>query len=151
MERESRSNNKAFDLDGKLIREFQPTNADMNANFIDVMRSRKVEALEGDILQGHLSAALMHAANISYRLGRSASPGEIRERIGGQQELLNAYHRFHEHLEANGVDPGQTPAVLGPMLTLDPDAERFTGAFSTEANKLVARAYRAPFVVPEKV
>jgi hypothetical protein len=93
----------------------------------------------------------MHAANISCRLGRSASPGEIRERISGQQELLNAYQRFQEHLEANGVDPGQTPAVLGPMLTLDPDAERFTGAFSAEANRLVARAYRPPFVVPEKV
>ena len=145
------ANNKAFDREGKLIRVFPPTNADTAVNFIEVMRSRKVEALEADILQGHLSAALIHMANISYRLGKSASPGEIQERIGGRKDLLNAYQRFQEHLEANGVEFTETPAVLGPMLTLNPDAERFTGEFSAEANKLVSRDYRPPFVVPEKV
>ena len=93
----------------------------------------------------------MHSANISYRLGKSAPPGEIKERIGGQKELLSAYQRFQAHLEANGIDLGKTGARLGPMLTIDSDAERFTGEFSTEANKLISRDYRPPFVVPEKV
>lgn len=39
-------------------------------NFIDCVRSRKVEDLYCDVEQGHLSAALAHQANISYRLGR---------------------------------------------------------------------------------
>ncbi len=38
-------------------------------NFVKAVRSRKVEDLNGDIAEGHLSAALCHLANISYRLG----------------------------------------------------------------------------------
>jgi hypothetical protein len=145
------ANNKAFDRDGQLVQEFQPTNPDMNANFIEVMRTRKVENLEGDILQGHLSAALVHMANISYRLGRTAAPGEIRERILGRRDSLHAYERFQTHLAANGIDLEKTPATLGPLLTMDSNTERFTGEFAAEANKLVTREYRAPFVVPERV
>jgi predicted dehydrogenase len=40
------------------------------ANFVECVRSRKVEDLACDILEGHRSAALCHLANISYRLGR---------------------------------------------------------------------------------
>lgn len=41
------------------------------ANFIKAVRSRKREDLNADIEEGHLSSALMHLANISYRTGRS--------------------------------------------------------------------------------
>jgi len=40
-------------------------------NFIAAVRSRRHEDLTCDIEQGHLSAALCHLANISYRTGRS--------------------------------------------------------------------------------
>jgi hypothetical protein len=39
-------------------------------NFIQCMRSRKVEDLHCDILEGHLSTSLAQLATISYRLGR---------------------------------------------------------------------------------
>jgi len=39
-------------------------------NFIEAVRSRNPEDLNADILEGHLSARLVHIANISYRLGR---------------------------------------------------------------------------------
>ena len=38
-------------------------------NFIDCIRSRKQEELNGEILEGHRSALLAHLGNISYRLG----------------------------------------------------------------------------------
>jgi len=41
--------------------------------------------------------------------------------------------------------------VVGPELTFDPKSERFTGDRADEANKLLRRDYRAPFVVPETV
>ena len=145
------TNNKAFDKDDKLIKEFDPTNPDMNSNFIEAVRSRRTDALEGDILQGHLSAALVHMANISYRLGKTAPSSQIKERISGQKELTSAYERFAGHLSANGIDLDKTPAILGPMLTMDSDRERFVGEFSEEANKLLSREYRKPFIVPEKV
>jgi predicted dehydrogenase len=40
-------------------------------NFIECMRSRKAEDLHAPILEGHLSATLVHLANASYRLGRT--------------------------------------------------------------------------------
>jgi predicted dehydrogenase len=39
-------------------------------NFIQAMRSRKVEDLHCDIFEGHLSTSLAQLATISYRLGR---------------------------------------------------------------------------------
>src|SRR5208282_1022707 len=41
------------------------------ANFIDCVRSRKKEDLNAPIEEGHISAALVHLANVSFRLGRS--------------------------------------------------------------------------------
>ena len=41
--------------------------------------------------------------------------------------------------------------VVGPELTFDPKTERFSGERADEANKLLRRDYRAPFVVPETV
>jgi hypothetical protein len=37
------------------------------------------------------------------------------------------------------------------MLTFDPATERFTGRDSAEANRLVSREYRKPFLVPSQV
>ena len=39
-------------------------------NFLDCMRSRKWQDLNQDILQGHMSTAMMHLGNVSYRTGR---------------------------------------------------------------------------------
>jgi predicted dehydrogenase len=39
-------------------------------NFVDVVRSRRIEDLNCDILQGHLSTSLAQLATISYRTGR---------------------------------------------------------------------------------
>lgn len=143
--------NKAFDKDGKPVREFKSTGPDLERNFIDVVRSRRAQDPRGDILQGHLSAALVHMGNISHRLGRTAPPGQIREQIKGHGELRDSFERFCAHLSANGIDLEKAPAVLGPMLTMDPAAERFTGEFAESANGLVSREYRRPFVVPETV
>ncbi len=65
--------------------------------------------------------------------------------------MVEVYHRFKTHLAANQVDLGKTPATLGPMLTMDSNTERFTGDFSTEANMLLTRNYRRPFVVPDRI
>jgi len=74
-------------------------------NFIDAVRARDPKILHAPIEEGHLSSALCHLANISYRLGRS--------------------------------------------LQFDPDHERFVN--DDEANAMLRRQYREPFVVPEKV
>lgn len=75
------------------------------ANFIEALRNNKREMLNGEIEEGHLSSALVHLSNISYRLGRS--------------------------------------------LDFDPAKEMIVN--DKEAQAMMRRQYRAPFVVPEKV
>jgi len=141
-----------YDNDGKPIQKYSSRGGGgHSANFIKAVRSRKNTDLVADIPIGHVSAALCHMGNISLRTGQTASPDEVKERLSGEAEATEAMGRMTEHLAANGIDLTKTPMTQGPWLTIDPDEERFTGAFAKEANTLRTRQYRAPFVVPEKV
>ena len=75
------------------------------ANFLDAIRSGKSSDLTCDITEGHLSAALPHMANISYRLGRG--------------------------LKFNGA------------------TEKFVN--DPEADKMLTRVYRKPYIINDKV
>ncbi len=55
-------------------------------NFIAAVRSRKVEDLNADILEGHYSAALCHLANISYRLGQEVPFNKTTKAFGDDKE-----------------------------------------------------------------
>lgn len=118
-------------------------------NFVDAMRSRKASDLNADIKDGHLSAALCHMANVSYRLGTHSEPDAMIEATAGNPQWSDAFERFQDHLGANGIDIGKTPTVLGPWMTMDPDSDKFVGEFAEQANGLSRRDYRKPFVVPE--
>jgi len=120
-------------------------------NFIEAMRSRKPGDLNAEISDGHLSAALCHMANVSYRLGKQAKPDAMIQATQANPQLSDAFKRFQRHLGANEVDLGKTPAVLGPWVTMDPDSDKFVGEFAEQANRLSHRDYREPFVVPEVV
>lgn len=143
---------RVLDKDGQEIKRFPGISdhgLDHFANFIDVVRSRKPADLKAGILEGHLSSALCHTGNISYRLGRKGAPEEIREVIKADPTLAEALGRMEAHLAANLVDLHQTPATLGLALKMDPQQERFIG--NEEANGLLTRDYRQPFMVPAKV
>ncbi len=145
------ANNTAYDKEGKVIRKFEATNKELRANFIDAVRSRKVTDLNSDILEGHISASLVHMANISHRLGKESLPGRIKEITQSNKEFAETFDRFCEHLTANGVDITKTQALSGPMLTINPETERFIGPLSDEANLLVTGNYREPYVVRQNL
>ena len=138
----------AYDLDGREIKKWSGAE-DHFANFIKAVRSRKTEDLFADILEGHLSSALCHTGNVSYLLGATKAPGEIKDAISADKGLAEAYDRMVEHLGANGVVLETEKATLGVPLKMDPKTERFIG--NEAANALLTRPYRAPFVVPDRV
>jgi predicted dehydrogenase len=74
-------------------------------NWIDAIKARDMSIQNGPVESAHLSSALAHLGNISYRLGR--------------------------------------------QLNFDPVAERFIG--DEDANYMLSREYRAPYVIPEKI
>jgi predicted dehydrogenase len=120
-----------------------------HGNWMKAIRSRKVADLKADILEGHLSAGLVHTGNISYRIGAKKQPGEIKEFVQSNKSLAEAYDRMVGHLEANEVDLSKDNLQLGVPLKFHPKKERFTD--NETANNLLTRNYRAPFVVPAKV
>jgi len=75
------------------------------ANFIEAVRAHDRTILNGPVETVHLSSALAHLGNISYRLGR--------------------------------------------QLEFDPVTERFID--DDDANTMLTRPYREPFVIPDKV
>ena len=75
------------------------------ANWFDAIRARDMSIQHAPVETGHLSSALAHLGNISYRLGR--------------------------------------------QLEFDPVAERFIN--DKDANNMLSRQYRAPYLLPEKI
>jgi predicted dehydrogenase len=144
-----------FDHQGKKIKDIPDDGSSKGletshlSNFVAAVRSRKANELVAEALQGHLSAACCHLANISHRLGKQSPPEVIRETIQANRELADAFERCRGYLRENGVDLGATPAVLGPWLAFDPKRERFVQDFASQANELARRDYRKPFVVPK--
>ena len=139
-------------IEGNVVKTFSQGSDDdegHHGNFIKAVRSRKVSDLNADILEGHLSSALCHTGNISYRLGKQSRPEEIKEAIKGDKQALETCERMAQHLAANGVDLEKTRAALGPVLKMDVRDETFID--NPRANSLLRREYRQPFAVPEKV
>lgn len=74
-------------------------------NWFEAIRAHDMSLQNGPVESGHLSSALAHLGNISYRLGR--------------------------------------------QLEFDPISERFIG--DEDANNMLSREYRAPYLLPDKV
>jgi hypothetical protein len=138
----------AYDNDGKKIKQFFADGAgDHQQNFIDAVRSRKLDDLNADVRKGHVSSSLCHMGNISHRIGKTSSPEDIRDVLKSHRSMKDAFERFRAHLDANEIDISKEKATLGPLLTMDPETEEFIGAHADEANKLLTKAYRRPFVM----
>lgn len=120
-----------------------------HGNWIAAVRSRKIKDLTAEILEGHLSAGLVHTGNISYRLGSRKTPAEVREVMHENKSFAEAVDRMMGHLEANGVNLGNDKVQLGIPLKFDGKKERFVG--NDPANKMLTRDYVEGFVVPKKV
>lgn len=136
----------AYDKNGKEIKKFEGAE-DHFKNFINACRSRRVDDLHADILEGHLSSALCHTGNISHRLGEKAAPGEILEKIKGDTFAADTFERMKEHLAKNDVDIEKDKLTLGPVLKMNGKTERFIE--NDAANAMLKTKYREPFVVPE--
>jgi hypothetical protein len=93
---------------------------------------------------------MCHLANISYRLGREAPFAEKPKDLGNNEHVLASVKAIEDQLVgALGMDLTKFKYTLGAKLQFCPKEEKFVG--NTEADKLLSRPYRAPFVVPEKV
>jgi hypothetical protein len=137
-----------FDKDGQEVKKFEGSE-DHFKNFINACRSRRVDDLHADILEGHLSSALCHTGNISHLLGKKNDPDAILETIKGDKFATDSFDRMKEHLAKNKIDLTKEMLTLGPVLKMDGKTERFID--HEAANGMLKDKYREPYVVPEVV
>ncbi len=115
-------------------------------HFVDACHAGKNDYAHG-AENGHLSAALAHVGNISWRLGKPTKPADIKAAIK-EASTSDAVQRMMVHLEKNGVDLGKNMLALGKPLTMDPEKETFTGDNAGEANPMLTESYRKGFELP---
>jgi predicted dehydrogenase len=120
-------------------------------SFVHAVRSRKPQDINANAEVAHYSAALCHLANISYRLGQPAPYDKAGGAIGDNKQVVEAFENLRDNLRAIDVKLDETIYRVGPKLTFDAARERFTGERSADANAMLSRAYRQPFVVPQQV
>ncbi len=136
----------AWDADGKQVKAFTG-GGDHFVNFIEAVRAGRREHLNAEILEGHLSTAVCHVGNISYRLGKTASTKEMRAQVQDVPLFAEMLGRLLEHLAAHEIDPDAGTVTLGPWLQIDRPSERFKD--NEQANRLVRGFYREPYIVPD--
>ena len=72
------------------------------------VRSRKHEDLHLDIEDGHLSSALAHLGNVSWKLGEAADLGSRPDfAVAGEaasKAVADTFASFEKHLQANDVN-----------------------------------------------
>jgi predicted dehydrogenase len=137
----------AYSNDGEVVARFSG-GEDHYGNFVQAVRSRRPEDLNADILEGHLSSALCHLGNISYRLGTLQPFRKKPGAFGDDKEAAETFARMGEHLRGNGIVLDGLQYRLGRKLAVDPQAERFVG--DPEADRMLTREYRKGFEVPQK-
>jgi predicted dehydrogenase len=138
----------AFSPKGEVIKTFKD-GGDHYENFVQAVRTRKAAELHADILEGHLSSALCHLGNVSYRLGTMQPLNKKAKAFGDDKDAYETFARMEEHLKDNKVLLEETSYRVGRKLVLDPKTETFVN--DTEANSCLTREYRKSFEVPEKV
>jgi len=138
----------AYTPKGEVIKKFGGSE-DHFGNFIKAVRSRKVEDLNADILEGHLSSALCHLGNISYRLGQDQPFGQSAKAFAKDKDAGATFERMEQHLKDNSISLDETKCRVGRKLNLEPTKETFLG--DKEADAMLTREYRKGFEVPAKV
>lgn len=133
---------EAFDKEGKKIREWQGAESHFG-NFLKAVRSRNAADLNAEVLEGHVSAALCHTGNISYRMGDKADVKVIREKVKADSEAVDSLERMIEHLGRNQI--AHDPLVLGEFLKMNPQKETFVR--NAKADLLLTREYRKGFSI----
>ena len=122
---------------------------DIFENFIEAVRNRKEEHLDAHVYEGHVSSGLCHLANVSYRLGEKSSFNKKNKSFGSNKKGYEYFERMQEHLKENGLNLKETDYIVGRNLEFDAKTETIKG--DDEANALLSRNYRAPYIVPDKV
>lgn len=138
-----------YDKQGQPRENLKGPDQDNFGNFVEAVKAGKQEMLNADVEETHISTALTHLANISYRLGQKAGHSDLvaaLEKLQANEDCVATLNEIEAHLKENGIDLAKEPLTLGAQLAVDAEKECFVDR--PDADKLLTRDYREPFVVP---
>ena len=137
-----------FDPDGKLVRTFEG-----GPRTISPTSSRRSGMVAATISTPTSARAISPRRSATSATSRTAWPARTGEVIARRLEdaKLHAevgptFEKMTRHLRDNGVDLERNKLHLGPLLRIDPEREAFKA--NPDADALLSREYRRPFVVP---
>jgi predicted dehydrogenase len=142
---------KAYDNEGTMIKKFDDfrDGPEHMPNFIASIKAGKHVNPNLHVVHGVHCACLAHLANVSYRVGKKASPGEIKERLQNDKFAAATFENFAQNLADNQIDIATHQAMLGPWLSMNSETFKFEGEFAEEANKIASEdTYRKGFELP---
>ncbi len=144
-----RGSAKAFDKDGKVIKEFKGNggNGLHHRNFLDAVRAGDQSMLNANVAVGHDSTGWCNLANIAVRAGapfKYDAAAAIDEQVWS--ELVG---EMQKHMADHSITLDSGDFQLSPILHVDPAKEVFVGEHAASANEFLRREYRAPYEVPE--
>jgi hypothetical protein len=116
-------------------------------SFIHAVRSRDNADVNCDAEVAHYSAALCHLGNISYRLGKQDAFSGNNNPFGKNEQIKGSLDMLQNNLKAVKIDLNETTVAVGRDLKFDPATESFPD--DKQADALLTRPYRKPYVVPE--
>jgi len=119
-------------------------------NFITAMRRRPGSYVNSPVLEGHYSSVLCHLANMSYRLSKDVPFSHKTDIFNDNPQAYWTLARMQEHVAIESkLSLKDMTYQLGRKLVVDAKSERIVN--DPQANAMLTRNYREPFVVPETI
>lgn len=151
--RGGRGGGSVYDLDGAKLKSFEgDRGATHMQNYVDALRAGDASLLRSPLESAFYSSSMSHLANISVRTGTQTAPEEVTVRFQGNEVISEVFDRFSAQINELGADYKKNAWHLGSELQFDSETEQFTGGETmSDANGLIRRHDRKPFVIPESV
>ncbi len=90
-------------------------------------------------------------ANICFQAGDHRELGQKVESARNHPGWEELIEQTIEHLNSQGIDPGDQAIRMSHWMELDTKTGRFVGQYAEQGNALIKRQYRAGYAVPQIV
>jgi len=134
-----------FETNGTKVKTFAGEQEESFCSFLDAVRNENPSLVACDIEEGHLSSALCHLSNVSYRLGGKVDD-EVVQAAVDKLDIDDRARRLMSETRTHLTESGSKARfVVGA--TLDTSGDRVRN--NSDAVALLERTYRAPYVLPK--
>lgn len=143
-----RGSGKAYDLNGRVIREFKgDAGAGHARNFVNAVYARDPSLLNAEVGIGHRSTAWCNLVDVVIRVGHPYDHREAAAVADAENTWGEIVDMMEGHLK-RGEEDLSTRLSLSPILEFDANSEQFIGHGAERANRCLKRRYRKPFEIP---